>query len=284
MRREKTLGFALGSGGSRGIAHIGFLQAMEEAGIEPDYIAGCSMGAIVGAVYAAGKSIDEMQAAAKKLRLLDIIAPTGGKGGLFDTRKIRKLLTSLIGDIKFSDLKIPFRCIAVDMISQRVIEFSSGNVVDAVIASSCIPTVFRPIEQGNMRLVDGGVLERVPYARVKKMGADVVVAVDVLGWRECSEKCPGIIGVMMQTFDVMDNYRTLRQREEDKDIYDFWLEPDLGTMSQYSLKQMHTAYEKGYEIGKEYADKIARKANKKGRDRLHEIVSDIWNAKKKEEE
>ena len=92
MRREKTLGFALGSGGSRGIAHIGFLAAMEEEKIKPDYIAGCSMGSVVGAAYASGMSIADMKKAAMKLRLLDLIAPASGKGGLFDTRKIRKLL------------------------------------------------------------------------------------------------------------------------------------------------------------------------------------------------
>ena len=185
--------------------------------------------------------------------------------------------------MKFSDLKIPFHCVAVDMISQKVVEFSSGSVVDAVVASSCIPTIFAPIEKENMRLVDGGVLERVPYTRVKKMGADVVVAVDVLGRRESSEKRPSTIGVMMQTVDIMDNYRTLYQKEADKDLYDFWLEPDMGTMSQYSLKQIDMAFEKGYEIGKEYAEEIARKAHKKHRDKLHQVLSDIWKNRQEQD-
>ena len=81
----KTLGFALGSGGSRGVAHIGFLQAMEEEGIKPDFIAGCSMGAVVGAAYARGLSVEEMKRAVYKLRLLDLIQPTKGRGGFFDT-------------------------------------------------------------------------------------------------------------------------------------------------------------------------------------------------------
>ncbi len=262
MKKKKTLGFALGAGGSRGIAHIGFLAAMEEAGIKPDFIAGCSMGSVVGAAYASGMSIEAMRHAAFKLRLFDVIAPTTGRGGLFDTRKIRKLLTLYIGDKEFTDLKIPFRCVAVDMLTQTVKEFKDGKVVDGVVASSCIPSVFRPIETDGMRLIDGGILERVPYKRVKDMGADVVVAVDVLGWRECKEKCPSTLGILLETIDIMDNYRTKNQREKNKKSYDFWLEPALEDMSQYSFKQFEFAYQKGYEIGKEYAPKIQAKLEK----------------------
>ncbi len=256
MKTKKKLGFALGAGGSRGVAHIGFLRAMEEAGIKPDYIAGCSMGSIIGAAYARGMSLDNMQKAVHKLRLLDIIAPTGKRGGLFEPKKIRKLLERYLGDPDFSDLKIPYRCIAVDMVTQSVVEFSEGKVLDGVIASSCIPAIFKPIERNGMRLVDGGILDRVPYKTVKEMGADVVVAVDVLGWRDCSEKMPTTLGVLLETVDLMDNARTKMKKERDKDMYDFWLEPELGNMSQYSLKQVAFAYEKGYEMGKAYAKKI----------------------------
>lgn len=282
MRKEKKLGFALGSGGSRGIAHIGFLAAMEEEGIKPDYISGCSMGSVVGAAYASGMSIEDMKTAAMKLRLFDLIYPSGGRGGLFDTKKIKKLLTSYIGEVNFSQLKIPFSCVAVDMRSQKLVEFSKGSVVDAVVASSCIPSLFRPIEQGDMRLVDGGVLVRVPYEQTRKMGAEVVVAVDVLGWRTSKEKCPGTIGVMMETVDIMDNYRTLHQKERDKDLYDIWIEPNLGDMSQYSLKQAEFAFEKGYEIGKEYADLIAKKSRKNQQDKLQEVVFNGNEEQKKE--
>ncbi|MBR6702924.1 MAG: patatin-like phospholipase family protein [Clostridia bacterium] len=256
--KKKKLGFALGAGGSRGVAHIGFLQAMEEANIRPDYITGCSMGSIVGSAYASGMTIEQMKTAVHKLRLLDLIAPTGKRGGLFETKKVRKLLTRYIGDIEFSDLKIPFRCIAVDMISQQVVEFSEGKLLDAVIASSSIPSIFCPMEKDGMRLIDGGILERVPYPQVKNMGADIVVAVDVLGNLSTKEKCPSTLGVLLETIDIMDNYRTKIRREANEDLYDFWLEPDLGTMNQYLLKEVKKAYEKGYEIGKEYAPKIKK--------------------------
>ena len=256
--KKKKLGFALGAGGSRGGAHIGFLQAMEEAELRPDYITGCSMGSIVGSAYASGMTIEQMKTAVHKLRLLDLIAPTGKRGGLFETKKIRKLLTRYIGDIEFSDLKIPFRCIAVDMISQQVVEFSEGKLLDAVIASSSIPSIFCPMEKDGMRLIDGGILERVPYPQVKNMGADIVVAVDVLGNLSTKEKCPNTLGVLLETIDIMDNYRTKIRKDANEDLYDFWIEPDLGSMNQYLLKEVKKAYEKGYKIGKEYAPKIKK--------------------------
>ena len=257
---KKKLGFALGAGGSRGVAHIGFLKAMEEEGITPDYIAGCSMGSVVGAAYASGMTIKDMERAVEKLRILDLIIPTSQRGGLFETKRIRKLLERYIGDIEFDDLKIPYRCIAVDMITQSVVEFHEGKVLDGVIASSSIPAVFKPTQKDGMRLVDGGVLERVPYRTAKEMGADVVVAVDVLGWRDCQKEMPTTLGVILEIMDLMDNARTKNNREKGKrkKMYDVWLEPDLGDMNQYSCKKMNWALEKGYEIGKANADKIKK--------------------------
>lgn len=254
----KKLGLALGAGGARGVAHIGFLQALEEEDIRPDFIVGSSMGAVIGAAYAMGTPISTMKRAAESLRLLNLITPTKQKGGLFGTQKIRMLLERYIGDKQIEEAKIPFHAIAVDMRQQEVVEFSKGSILDAVIASASIPTIFHPLTQGDQRFIDGGVLERVPAMRLKKMGAEVIVAVDVLGWRTPSTKIPGMVGVLLETFDIMDNYRTKEYYLRHKRDIDFWLEPDLGDVSQYDLKILRYAYEKGYELGKEYAPKIAR--------------------------
>ncbi len=254
----KKLGLALGAGGARGIAHIGFLQALEEEGIKPDYITGSSMGSVVGAAYAMGVPLRTLKKAVESLRLLDLLSRSKQKGGVFGTQKVRALLTKYIGDKQFEDTLIPFRCVAVDMLKQEVVEFSKGSILDAVIASSSIPGVFHPLEKDGRRLIDGGVLERVPAIRLKDMGADVIVAVDVLGHLEASEKIPGTIGILLETFDVTNNYITKVYREKYLDKIDFWLEPKLGNMSQYTLKDVKYAYEKGYELGKEYAPKIAK--------------------------
>lgn len=254
----KKLGLALGAGGSRGVAHVGFLQALEEEGIKPDCITGSSMGAVVGGAYAAGIPLDTMKEAVLNLRLLDLISPAKQKGGVFGTQKMRALIEKYLGNITFDDLKIPFRTVAVDMIAQEVVEFSEGSLVDAIVASASIPAIFHPLVKDGKRLIDGGVLERVPAMRLKDMGAEVIVAVDVLGWRAASEKIPGTLGVLLETYDIMDNYRTREYREMNRRKIDFWLEPDLGNMSQHSLKEIKMAYEKGYELGGKYAPKIKR--------------------------
>lgn len=254
--KRRKLGFALGAGGARGVAHIGFLKAMEEEGIKPDFISGCSMGSVVGAAYASGMPLDDIKKGVLGLRFMDLFDITAKPGGVLDTRKIRKLLEKYIGDIYFDDLKIPFTCVAVDMVSQQLVEFSSGKVLDAVIASSSIPSVFKPMEKDGMRLVDGGVLQRVPVQQVKNMGAEKVVAVDVLGKISTKEKCPNTIMMLSEVISLMDNYRTARTHTDTRDIIDLWIEPDLGDMSQYSFKQILFAYEKGYEMGVAHAAEI----------------------------
>lgn len=252
----KTLGLALGSGGSRGIAHIGFLQALEDAQIHPNFISGCSMGSVVGSACAAGLSPEYMRRAVSSLRFFDLVDITNKPGGVLDTRKMRKLLARYIGDKDFSELKIPFSCVAVDMLRQEVVEFSSGSVLDAVVASSSIPSVFKPMEVDGMRLVDGGILKRVPVDEVKRMGADVVVAVDVLGKRLCKDRCPNALTVLLEVVDIMDNARTQAYKARMRKQYDLWLEPELGDMSQYSFRNFDFAYRQGYELGKKYVPKI----------------------------
>ena len=143
-------------------------------------------------------------------------------------------------------------------------------VVSAVVASSSIPAIFHPLEREGRRFVDGGILERVPAARLKEMGADIVVAVDVLALRHPSKKAPGTLGVLLETFDVMDNCRTREYKEKYADVIDFWLEPDLGDISQYSLKEVKFAYQQGYELGKVYAPKISKALRRRTiRESLH---------------
>jgi NTE family protein len=255
--RRKTLGLALGAGASCGAAHAGFLRALEESGIKADYVAGCSMGSVVGAAYAAGVDMDTMERALCSMTMGKLLSFTFKKGGISGIGKMRKVLLKHIGDVEFSQLKIPFRCVAVDMNSQKIVELSQGRVVDAAAASSCIPVAFTPIEKDGMRLVDGAVLQRVPARQVKNMGADVVVAVDVLGWRPPIKK-RGAVSMALSIFDIMDNTITRKTYEENRDIIDFYLDPHLEEMSQYTFKQVRFAYQRGYELGKNNAEAIKK--------------------------
>lgn len=255
MNKHK-LGFALGSGGSRGIAHVGFLQAMEESGIVPDYITGCSMGAVVGAAYAAGKTPEELRKIVMKIRPSDLIELTPKRGGLFNPARIAKLFCKHIGDVTFDQLKIPFQCVAVDMVSQKVVQLKTGKVVDAVVASSSIPAFFRPTQTDKMMLVDGGVLERVPARELKAMGAEKIVAIDVLGRQDLLKEKPSLLNVLVHIVGITDNYIVEQYKKANKRIIDLWIEPDLGDMNQYAFKNFNFAYKQGYAAGQQYAEQI----------------------------
>ena len=261
---KKKLGLVLGAGGARGVAHVGFLQALDEAGIRADYVAGCSMGAIVGACYCAGVSMQTVQPILTTLRLSRIASLNANimrACGLFRLNKARKLLEDYIGaETTFADLAVPFRCIATDLLSGKTVCLKEGGVIDAVIASSSVPGAFSPVEREGMLLVDGGVIERVPVREVKDMGAEVIVAVDVLGdlVTSVSEPPANLIETFLRYIDVIDTRVTQGKRlRRSKDI-DLWLEPALGDMNQYKVKHLAFAYDKGYELGRANVEKIAR--------------------------
>lgn len=256
---KKTLGLALGAGGARGIAHIGFLQALDEEGIRPDFVSGSSMGSIVGACYCKGMPPEKMLEIVRELKPSDIVnlglAPIT-KLGLMKWTKVRRMMSSFLEDSDFSQLDIPFSCVAVDLKSGRLVVFKEGGVVDAVLASSSMPTVFRPVEKDGMLLVDGGVACRVPVRQVKDMGADVVVAVDVLGRCRPVDKVNNVLSLIMRTYDIMDANKTATHKRSSRRYVDLWLEPDMGDISQYRVKFDQSVYDAGYYCGKQNAGKI----------------------------
>jgi len=258
---NKKLGLCLGAGGARGVAHIGFLQALEEEDIKPDCIAGCSMGSVVGGAYCCGVPLKKIHDVVFHLRMVDIVQPDFrlfSSSGLFKTDKIKKLLRKFIGTKTFEETDIPFRCNATDLITGENHVFSEGDVVDAVTASSSMPTIFRPtVMADGSKLVDGGIMDRVPASLCKDMGADVIVCVDVLASLKGVDDIPdSTAGVLLRMVDVMDCGKTRLLREQRKDIIDLWVEPELGNMSQYALKDLQFAYDKGYECARENIGKI----------------------------
>lgn len=259
---RKTLGLALGAGAARGIAHIGLLQALEDAGIRPDFIVGSSMGSIVGACYASGMSPCAIRDAMVELRALDIVnlslLPVTQLGFL-KWSKVRRIIAEYMGgEHNIEDLPIPYGCVAVDINSGELRFFREGSVIDAMLASSSMPTIFRPVELDGKKYVDGGVLCRVPVRQVKEMGADVVVAVDVMGQVRPQEKIGSVVSLITRVYDIMDANNTEKYRKETADITDLWLEPDMGDANAYKLKYDPEIYEAGYRCGKENAETILR--------------------------
>jgi len=256
-----SLGFCLGSGGSRGVAHIGFLAAMDENGITPDYICGCSMGAVVGGAYAYGISPKKLYEVVKGIKFTDLAFPDFRlikNNGICKTDRIKGILNEFMAGVTFKDLKIPFTCVATDMMSAEEYVYKEGFVVDAIVASASVPMFFQPtLTADGKYMVDGGILDRVPVGVLKEMGADKTVCVDVLATVPPCENIPdNILKLMLKLIDVMDIRRSAFLKEARKDIIDIWIEPDLKDMSGYSLKDISFAYDVGYAAGQSYADKI----------------------------
>lgn len=175
------IGLALGSGSARGLAHIGVLRAIEEADIEVDIVAGTSMGALVGAVYAAGM-LNELEAVfqsfdwRKIVSFFDVVLP---KSGLLDGAKVSDLVREHVQSARMEELPKLFAAVATDIVSGEEFTMSSGDVIDAVRASISVPGVFTPVRSNGRILVDGGLVNPVPVSVARAMGADIVIAVDL---------------------------------------------------------------------------------------------------------
>ena len=175
------IGLALGSGASRGWAHIGVIQALEELGIHIDVVAGCSIGAYVGAAYSSGK-LAELQEWVESLTEWQVFALMGVgfyRGGLVSGLKVFKALEDNFAFQQFSDLNKPFAAVATDLYSGREVDFLKGSVIDAVRASCAIPGLFPPVCIDNRWLVDGGVVNPVPVNLCRALGADIVFAINL---------------------------------------------------------------------------------------------------------
>ncbi len=174
------LGLALGGGGAKGIAHVGVLRVLERARVPIHCIAGTSAGAIVGALYAAGKTPDEIEQLMRRLKLRDWLARDASGMGLFSTDGFRRVIESAIGaDARIEHLPRRFAAVAVEMESQREVVFDVGRVADAVCASCAFPIVLAPAQFGGRHYLDGGLLNPVPFDVPRRLGAERVLAVDL---------------------------------------------------------------------------------------------------------
>jgi len=179
--RRPRIGLALGSGSARGLAHLGVIRAIEDAGIEVEFIAGTSMGALIGAIHAAGK-LDELEATfltfdwKKTASFFDVVLP---KSGLLDGTRISALARAHIHADSIETLPKLFAAVATDIVSGEEIVIRSGDVIEAVRASISVPGIFTPVRNNGRILVDGGLTNPVPVSVARAMGADFVIAVDL---------------------------------------------------------------------------------------------------------
>ena len=208
--RTKKVGLALGGGGAKGLAHIGVIQALEDAGISIDYITGTSMGALVGGWYAATKdiiSLKEMFLGLKKRDLFPISRVLRKQdGAIFRDNSLVKLLESELKDKKIEECAIPFRAVATDVSNGDEVLIERGGITEAIRASAALPIIFNPVEVGTKILMDGGFSNPVPADVVRSMGAEYVIAVDVSSrWLNFSDRSLFISNI----YSLMENALTL---------------------------------------------------------------------------
>lgn len=178
---KPRLGLALGGGAAKGWSHIGFMRALDEAGIKPDIISGTSMGAVVGGCWAAGH-LSELEIFARSLtqrRVFALMDVSLSGSGLINGTRLGKLLTQHLNDIEIEDLQMPFACVATELSNGNEIWLTKGHLPNALQASYALPGVFKPIKVGGRWLVDGALVNPVPITACRAMGADYVIGVSL---------------------------------------------------------------------------------------------------------
>jgi NTE family protein len=251
---KRKIGLALGSGAARGLAHIGVLSVLEKEGVPIDMIAGTSIGALIGALYARGKNADRIkdlviELGSKRFSLL--ADPALPKTGLIKGRKVKNVLKSVIGNIDFRDLKLPFACVATDINSGEEVVIRQGLVWEGVMASGSIPVILPVFKWQGRYLVDGSSVNPVPVSLLKRMGADFIIAVNVIpdvdsrvelaneGHTEA--KAPNIFSVIMQIINI-PIYRVVEYSLSGADVV---IEPQVASIGHFDFHRTQECILKG---------------------------------------
>ncbi len=223
------IGLALGSGAARGAAHVGVIKVLEQEGIPIDLIAGTSVGAFIGALYAGGQPVSAFEKVLPTVRWGQLVRPIVPPLALVSNHPMARFVEKYIGSVRFEELSIPFAAVASDAISGEAYIFNKGKVAPAVCASTAIPGFIKPVRHEQRLLVDGAVVSPVPVALARSMGADIVIAVD-LSTPELGEP-KHFVGSIMNTIEIMNK----KIVTDELQLADIVLKPDI-TMNQVSFK------------------------------------------------
>lgn len=250
--RKKKIGLALGGGAVLGAAHIGVLKAIDELHIPVHFISGTSIGAFVSAFYAFGKSWEEIESSTKDLNWLDLTNLSISKLGLLSNQKLGDVVKNNIGNVNLEDAEIPIVMVATDIQSGEKVIISKGDVEIAVMASTCIPGIFIPVEIENRLLVDGGIVENVPVTPLKNMGAKFIISVDLRAGH-LDKKPKNIVEVLLRTYDFTLKAAAELQTEE----ADIQIKLDLSRFNMVDFDQADELIHIGYVEAKKALSSIA---------------------------
>lgn len=234
-------GLVLSGGGARGFAHLGVLQALNEAGIFPDIIAGTSAGAVAGVLYCDGHKPLEILRIMKLHSKLDYMRPVLPRDGLLQISGLAKLLEINLSAKKFEDLKIPLVVSATDLNSARAVYFTKGELVTPIIASSSIPVLFKPVVINKIYYVDGGVMDNFPIKPIENKTSFLIGSfVNPVGYEETTS---GLITIAVRTFLL----NQAKEVDEKSKKFDLLIAPE--GLKQYGILEIESAdaiYEMGY--------------------------------------
>ena len=272
------VGLSLGGGGARGYAHIGAIKALNEAKISVDLINGTSIGAIVGGAYAlyanTEKLITLVEEVVHKVNvdyfnifryssesqsflrdwLINAACDLASlRKSIFNNKNNQKALEIIFGDYSFSDTKIPFSSVAVDLIAGKVVIINKGKLIDGILPSISIPGIFPPTEQDERLLVDGYVLANIPVVELRKQGADFIIAINLVMDAEEGYQ---------NGFDLMNNIELLKQQQLDQwemDEANFAVTIHLPGFNSMRFDNYEVAITHGYEIVKKIIPRLKRR-------------------------
>ncbi len=233
-----TTGLALGGGAVLGAAHVGVLKALHEHKVEVNCITGTSIGALVGAFYAFGKSVDEIESVAAELSWLDVTSFSLTKYGLLSNKSLGKLITDHLG-----------------IATGEKVVIKEGPVAEAVMASTCLPGIFKPVRWGERFLVDGGIVENVPVMTLRELGATRTIGVD-LNAKQGSSSPKNILEVITNSFHFLIK-STTRMQVQDCDLL---IEPDLSKFNMVDTRKTKKLIGQGYIDGRAAFEEWAMKS------------------------
>ena len=258
LKKYKKIGLALGGGGARGFALIGVIKAFEEENIKFDYIAGTSIGSVVGAMMSYGVLSSQMEEIAKTIKVKDIrtskipFMPSSTEG-------IENIVIRTMGDINVEDLKTPFCAVAVDMISGNEVDITRGRLCKALAGSCAVPTVFNAVNFEDKLLFAGGLQNTIPADVLRKLGCDAVVAIDINSTRGNGAKSTKYLDLLMASIDVMMKSNAIKGYLN----ADIMVKPDLKRFRASKTDGMMEMIEEGYKATKEMMPKIKELFRKK---------------------
>lgn len=260
LRREEPspkIALVLGGGAARGFAHIGVIKELVRQGVTIDMIVGTSVGGLIGAIYAADGDIDRLESIARPLKRKDLfdysLAVLFSRMGLAKGEKLVTFVREHFSQTTIEELKIPFAAVATDLRQGRRVVLNQGPLVTAIRASCAIPGIFAPVEHEGRLLVDGLILENLPVAPAREMGADIVIAVDI---SRCANDnhLDDLVDVIVQSVCIMSAARV----QESRNAADILITPDLRTVGRMDFDKKDHCIQAGAAAVRDAMPEIAK--------------------------